>query len=926
MTGKEKHTTRKCEAQTEQSCGSESRIRMLREQPRSGKINAAPAGRRRGVLVHLAPALLLSALISALFLFAGCKNIITQTDVTRASDRQGPTIDITSPSNGSYYAATVTVTGKVTDTAANHAQGEVDSVSYQVVGKASSGNVTFANDGSFTFSVATSGFSGDISIQVTATDWNKNTGTATLTLKDQRTIVPATPTGLTIDTSDTSKLAITWDAVSGSPTYYLWRSESQNGTYSEVYAGLNTFYDDPYDAANPGPANANSLTDKTTYYYKVAAHNQAGTSDPSPVVSAFFDKDRPTITITAINSAAYSSPGYTNDTTPTIGGTAASQSGLQKIEVSLDGGATWSTATGTTTWSFTPVSALADGTYNLVVKATDDNAKTNQTSNQKLVVDTVKPTITINSPTNNAKLKSSSVTVSGSASDNNVLKSIEVAVDSGSYITIAGATSWSYQVTSLSDGAHTIHAQATDAAGNVSASTSISVSVDTTAPTISITSPTNGYTTNSSASITVHGTSSDPNGGTVASVKIKVDNGSWINATGTTSSWTASTGTLSSWDHAITAEAIDAYGNTGTASPITVTVVGAPTGIAASGMDSSYHTAIRVSWSAAPVSGVTYSVKRGSTVITTGLTTPYYSDSGSTARTSYAYSVATTVNSVTSAYSTTATGYRSGVYVFDRDFGSGSLTGLDGGGPYGIAIYSGVLYATGENGDVVTFNPATGALQTTIDSTYSSPRGVDVSSITGSTNLWVSDAAANTVSKWVVNGGYSWIKDYTGYSAPTDLASASLGSDGYLWVAEPSANTVQCDSLLDGSVLGNLSAALAPHGLDVYNGYLWVASGSGKVYKYSYQSSCGTLQANPIDTGDTNILDVTHDADGYMIVTTHGGFYVYSPDGTTPIQTYSNLGAGGNGLMTSPTSAVTYNGELYVSAHNSDRIEVFKIQ
>src|SRR5439155_606696 len=117
---------------------------------------------------------------------------------------------------------------------------------------------------------------------------------------------------------------------------------------------------------------------------------------------------------------------------------------------------------------------------------------------------------------------------------------------------------WSVVSSTLSDGAHILKANATDTAGNTGPnSASITVTVDTQAPTVSITSPSNNTST-SAAAIPVSGTASD--NVAVSSVTWKVDSGSVSTATGTTS-WSFTTGTRSDGSHTIRVNATDTAGN-----------------------------------------------------------------------------------------------------------------------------------------------------------------------------------------------------------------------------------------------------------------------------------------------------------------------------------------------------------------------------
>lgn len=110
---------------------------------------------------------------------------------------------------------------------------------------------------------------------------------------------------------------------------------------------------------------------------------------------------------------------------------------------------------------------------------TCNDAKNNFPSKSKSMLGTIKvidtpPTISIGSPSNGQILTTSTITVSGTASDNVGLSKVEVKVGSGSWQLASDTATWSKQMT-LSEGSNIIYARATDTAGN-SKETSVTVS------------------------------------------------------------------------------------------------------------------------------------------------------------------------------------------------------------------------------------------------------------------------------------------------------------------------------------------------------------------------------------------------------------------------------------------------------------------
>jgi len=164
------------------------------------------------------------------------------------------------------------------------------------------------------------------------------------------------------------------------------------------------------------------------------------------------------------------------------------------------------------------------------------------------------------------------VTFTASASDQNGIKTITIYVDGLSIGTCDFLTTCQITAGPYSLGPHNYYAIAVDNSPNMNSATSPTqsftvVAQDTTPPTVTITSPTNGqvFTTNS---IIVSGTASDVGSG-VAQVNVRVNGGSWQTATGTTS-WTRDV-TLTPGSNLIEAQAIDGQNNPSTIQSVSVT-------------------------------------------------------------------------------------------------------------------------------------------------------------------------------------------------------------------------------------------------------------------------------------------------------------------------------------------------------------------
>jgi len=171
------------------------------------------------------------------------------------------------------------------------------------------------------------------------------------------------------------------------------------------------------------------------------------------------------------------------------------------------------------------------------------------------------PTISITSPSDQT-FDAADITVSGSASDNVDVASVEVKLGSGSWTPAKGTDSWNKAVT-LNLGPNTIHARATDTSG-LTVETSITgyynpPTEDTILPNISITSPVSDDTF-TAASITVSGNASDNEGLDRVEVKVGSGDSVIVDVSGTTASW-SETVTLIKGPNTIYATAVDTSGN-----------------------------------------------------------------------------------------------------------------------------------------------------------------------------------------------------------------------------------------------------------------------------------------------------------------------------------------------------------------------------
>src|SRR5256886_2716676 len=244
----------------------------------------------------------------------------------------------------------------------------------------------------------------------------------------------------------------------------------------------------------------------TVVAFDLAGHSTTATR------SFTVDTTAPTIVLSA------PAAGYVSTSNVLVIWTASDNVGLDHIEVSLDGGAATSLAAGTTSY---PFSGLSDGSHTFHLRAVD-RAGIPATSDVTVMVDVTKPSASITSPAASAYVTSHSVVVRWTAADPaSGTDHYLLAIDGGAALTV-DATATSYTFSGVADGPHTIRLTAVDRAGNT-VLVSVSATVDTVDPTISIASPASGAVLSSSAP-TVTWTADDATSG-IDHIEVRVDGG-----------------------------------------------------------------------------------------------------------------------------------------------------------------------------------------------------------------------------------------------------------------------------------------------------------------------------------------------------------------------------------------------------------------
>jgi Big-like domain-containing protein len=212
------------------------------------------------------------------------------------------------------------------------------------------------------------------------------------------------------------------------------------------------------------------------------------------IVATAAVNDPPSLTLSSGLNGSVSKTGTLSGS-----GSASDPDGVvRKVQVSVDGGSFSTTNVtctncghGTATWTW--AATLSEGSHQLSFRSVDDGGAVSTTSTATVRADGTAPTIHIIASPAGGYSATAKPSISGSAADSggSGVKNVTVSIDGGSFsgaaVTCTGcgstSASWSFTAASnLSEGSHTISFRSTDVAGNVSASTSRTITVDTVDP------------------------------------------------------------------------------------------------------------------------------------------------------------------------------------------------------------------------------------------------------------------------------------------------------------------------------------------------------------------------------------------------------------------------------------------------------------
>lgn len=279
-----------------------------------------------------------------------------------------------------------------------------------------------------------------------------------MSVKQVKAIINGQPYTLTLNTS-TGKYEATITAPAKS-------SYTQSGHYYNVEVQATD------DAGNVTTKNASDATLGSSLQLRVKEKVAPTSAITYPTASALITSNRPVIKWKVTDDDSGVNPstiGITIDSGTKITGDA-----ITKTAVS-----------GGYECSYTPTSALSDGSHTIKVDASDYDGNAATTKSVTFKIDTVPPTLNISSPVDGLVTNTASLTVKGVTNDvtsSPVTVTIKLNNGTAESVTVESDGSFN-KVLTLANGTNTITITATDSAGK-STTVTRTVKLDTTAPVI----------------------------------------------------------------------------------------------------------------------------------------------------------------------------------------------------------------------------------------------------------------------------------------------------------------------------------------------------------------------------------------------------------------------------------------------------------
>ena len=344
-----------------------------------------------------------------------------------------------------------------------------------------------------------------------------------------------------------------------------------------------------------GSADVTALADGNAYVINASVSNAIGnTGSSNHTITVDLSAPAMGINIDSLQAdTGLSASDFITSVSPVVvnGSLTAALASNETAQISIDGGVTWTTLTVTgTSWRYNDSRTLTDGNYLYQVRVIDAAGNVGATDSQNVVIDTTAPdpavkTIAISAITTDTGLITNDFVTSDTTLA--VSGTLGAALSAGEFaqISIDGGTTWQNLSVSgltwtwldgrtLTDGNYNYQVRVIDTAGNIGATASQIVTVDTTAPLASKTIAIAGISDDTGLSssdfvtrdttLTVRGTL----GAALAAderAQISLDGGvTWTTLTVIGTSWSYADGrtlTDGTWNY--TVRVVDLAGNVG---------------------------------------------------------------------------------------------------------------------------------------------------------------------------------------------------------------------------------------------------------------------------------------------------------------------------------------------------------------------------
>ncbi len=315
-------------------------------------------------------------------------------------------------------------------------------------------------------------------------------------------------------------------------------------------AGVRFFVDGAALGAEDTAAPYSVTWDTTTaangsHTLTAVARDAAGNTTTSSAVTVTVDNSAPTVAVTAPSGGALLGG------TTTVTASASDNVGVAGVRFLVDGAAIGAEATAapySVAWNTTTVT---NGSHTVTAVARDAAGNTTTSGAITVTVDNSAPAVALTAPSSGATL-AGTTTVTASASDNVGVAGVRFLVDGAAIGAEATAAPYSvaWNTATAANGSHTLTAVARDAVGNTTTSSAVTVTVDNSAPTVTLTAPSGGATV--AGTTTVTASASDNVG--VAGVQFFVD-GAALGAEDTAAPYSVAwdTTTAANGSHTLTA-------------------------------------------------------------------------------------------------------------------------------------------------------------------------------------------------------------------------------------------------------------------------------------------------------------------------------------------------------------------------------------